>query len=144
MHHTISCMHLSWLSSLICYTGPHTSHSKPSQSSSMLSFTRVHILMQPLVKTYLSSLVHPEMTVIPSWILEVAYLLVLVPFWELGLHLTLRLLHQRKECWYIWRHLPLLSFRFACLHILRILSNILSWSLPYWLKPSITMSPEMP
>ena len=41
---------------------------------------------------------------------------------------------------HVKRHLSLLSFKFACLHIWSTLSNVSSWSFPCSLKPSIKMS----
>ena len=52
------------------------------------------------LKTYLGNLVHPNMTAVPFLSLVIACLLVLELFLSLGLHLVLKLSHQRWECWY--------------------------------------------
>ena len=124
MHHKISYMCLPRLSSLLCFTGPGTFHSMPSQSLPMTAYTRVHILLQSLVKTCLDSLIYPEMTVIPSWFWVAAYLLVLLLFWVAGLHLARRLLHQIWNADTPEKTSFSLHLKLAHLHIIRTLSNI--------------------
>ena len=60
-----------------------------SQFSLTSDFTRVNTPLQLLVKSYLGSLVYPEMTVVLSWISVVA--------WDLGFHLARRLCCKRNE-----------------------------------------------
>ena len=56
----------------------------------------------------------------------------LIPYWEIVSPKKGMLVHLK-------RYLSLLSFKFTSLHILSILSNVTSWSLPSSSKPSVGM-----
>ena len=94
-------IHASFMIIFICsHTSPGIFHYMSSQLSLVWVFSRAHTFLQSLVKTYLGSSVYPETN---NWILVVACLLVFALFCNLGLHLSSRWLHQRMECWCIWK-----------------------------------------
>ena len=133
-------MHPSWLSYLLCHTGPDTFCSMSSQLSLMSVFTP----LQSLVKNYLDSLLYLEMTEIISWISVVACLL--VPYISGIQAYALPEDYFTKE----WnagaseKTLIFVKFQVCILHTLNPLSNTASWSLPCSSKPAIKLSSTLP
>ena len=96
--------------------------------------------LQLLVKMYLGICGYPGITAILSLTWAVACLLAPV-FSRIHTHTMHEMISLIKGMLvHLNRHLSLLKFKLACLHILSTLSKVASWSLPSLSFPAIRMS----
>ena len=132
MHHKIHIW--NFLDYLLCSAIQVLVHSVPCPISLHTSFCTV---LQSLVKTYIGSLVYPEMTAVPSFLDVGGSMSVsactflqsgLMPCQEIILPKNGILVHLKKT-------LIFASFKFSCLHTLSTLSNVSSWAFPSSSKP---------
>ena len=109
----------------------------------MSVFTMVCTLLQSLVRTYFSNSVYPEMT---NSFLGFGGDISVSTCTFLGSRFTpCQIISPRNgKLVHLKRHLSLLSFKFAYLHILKTLSYVALWSLYCSSKPALKMSSSIP